>query len=321
MAFRVAAYQHGIYPRSEDVVAATRGLERGRVTPEEVAEAYGADREDFVSHQQRAGLDYFSDGLLRWQDLFRPLVEASQGLEARTLIRWFDNNSFFRAPGPAAEISMYVPLPPEYEDGAGLPGPRVATLPSPYLFSRVAQADGDPNALMMELTREILQPVARALADQGYAVVHLQEPWLTYFGIDQADWDDFEKALADIRNAVDGRAALILHTYYGDAAPHIERMWRLPVDAVGIDFVETDLGTLGSHWEVGLLAGCLDGRSSPIESVDGTVAFALRVAETVQPSSLFLSSNSDLELLPRDIARQKVLRLGEVSARVKEALA
>jgi hypothetical protein len=41
----------------------------------------------------------------------------------------------------------------------------------------------------------------------------------------------------------------------------------------------------------------------------------------VQPPSVFVSSSCDLEFLPRDLARQKVLRLGEVSALVKEQLA
>src|SRR4029453_10946928 len=82
------AYQHGVYPRSEDVVAATRGLERGRTSPDEVEVQFKRDREDLIQTQQEAGLDYFSDGLLRWQDIFRPLAETVEGMEARTLVRW-----------------------------------------------------------------------------------------------------------------------------------------------------------------------------------------------------------------------------------------
>ena len=48
--------------------------------------------------------------------------------------------------------------------------------------------------------------------------------------------------------------------------------------------------------------------------------FARRAAESLGVPSLFVSSNSELELLPRDSARQKVLRLGEISARLKEQL-
>lgn len=317
---RIAAYQHGIYPRSDDVVAATRGLERGRNSLEEVDQAFEADREDFIRVQRSAGVDYYSDGLLRWQDIFRPLVEASGGMDARTLVRWFDNNSFFRAPEVTGDLTVSG-LPTVFDED-GPAEPRVATLPSPYVFSRAAQGPGDPNGLMMDLTREVLRPVAETLAGRGYQVIHLEEPWLVYFGMESADWDDFEKALTELKDAVSSvGAVVVLHTYFGDAGPYADRLRRLPVDAVGIDFVETDPEELGSGWETGLLAGILDGRSSPIESTEGTVEFAAKVAEIVSPPSLYLSSNSELEYLPKDIADQKVARLGEVSAGLKERLA
>ena len=322
MTIRIAAYQHGIYPRSEGVVAATRGLERGRTSMEEVDQAFRDDRQDFIAIQREAKLDYFSDGLLRWQDIFRPLVEASGGLDARTLIRWFDNNSFFRAPEVTGDLNLSASLPAAFQDDDDLPVPRVATLPSPFLFSRAAQTHGDRNALMMDLTREILRPVAESLAGRGYEVIHMQEPWLPYFGLEPADWDDFEKALMEIRDGISSSSSsLVLHTYFGDVGPYVERLRRLPVDALGIDFVETDLDELGGTWDTGLLAGILDGRSSPIESTDGTVEFLRRVAEAISPPLLYLSSNCELEYLPRDIAREKVARVGEISERLKEKLA
>lgn len=320
MSPRVAAYQHGIYPRSEAVVAATRGLERGRTTLEEVDQAYRADLAELTEVQRRAGLDYLSDGLLRWQDIFRPFVGLSGGMDARTLVRWFDNNSFFRAPEVTGDIALASPLPPELEVGRDLQGPRVATLPSPYLFSRAAQTGLDRNALMMDLTREVLRPVVEALAVRGWQVIHLAEPWLAYHGMEPADWDDFEKALQELRDGA-GDLTLVLHTYFGDVGSFVDRLRRLPVDAVGVDFTETDLDELGSNWEVGILAGVLDGRSSPLESAEGTASFVERVAQTLQPPALFLSSNCELEFLPADLARRKVVRLGEVSALVKERLA
>jgi bifunctional non-homologous end joining protein LigD len=51
-----------------------------------------------------------------------------------------------------------------------------------------------------------------------------------------------------------------------------------------------------------------------------TKRFARRVAETLQPPALYLSSNSDLELLPRDLAGRKVLRLGECARALGEVL-
>lgn len=316
----IQAYQHGIHPRSEDVVAATRGLERGRTSADEVADAFKKDRVEFVEVQQEAGVDLFSDGLLRWQDIFRPLVEATEGMEARTLVRWFNNNSFFRAPEPGDEFRLSTPLPSVFEESDDIPQPRVATLPSPYLFSRGAQTTRDRNELMVELAGAILRPVATALAGRGYKVIQLQEPWLVYFGADEAAWSPFEKALADINEGIGGQADLVLHTYFGDAAPVIDRLRDLPVDAVGVDLVETDFEALGKGWNVGFLAGCLDGRRSVVEPVEDTVRYARRIAETLEPPRFYLSSNCDLEFLPRDVAREKVLRLGEIARRLKEEL-
>lgn len=318
---QISAYQHGIYPRSETVVAATRDLERNRTSAEEVERRFQEDEEAFVRVQREARLDYFSDGLLRWQDLFRPLVDSSPSMRAQKLVRWFDNNSFFRAPEVGDLHSAGGIAPAVFALNGELPQPRVATLPSPYLFSRAAQAtETGRDALMLDLARNVLAPVAGDLAGSGYRVVHLQEPWLPFFGIEEGAWAPFEDALRAIKDEIAGRAALVLHLYFGDVGVHAERLRRLPVDAVGFDFVETDLESLGRDWEIGVLAGCLDGRRSLVESVEGTVAFARSVAEAMNPPTLYLSSTSDLELLPQEAARRKVLRLGEVIRRLRDEL-
>jgi 5-methyltetrahydropteroyltriglutamate--homocysteine methyltransferase len=315
---KIIAYQHGIYPRSEALVAATRDLERGRTTIEKVEDQFRQDLQDFVQTQRDAGLNYFSDGLLRWEDIFRPFVKASKGLSEGPLVRWFDNNAFFRAPVITGSPAIDSQLPPTFEDSVLLPEPKVATLPSPYMFSRAAQTHGDRNKLMIELARNVLQPVAKALGGRGYRLIHLQEPWLVFYGMEQGEWSFFEKAIETIRDGLG--ITLVLHTYYGNAEPWADRLRSLPVDAVGIDFVETDVEALGKNWTLGVVAGCLDGRRSLVESLEETVKFVKRAAETLNPTALYLSSNSDLELLPRDIASRKILRLGEVARRAKEAL-
>ena len=317
MGLSISAYQHGIYPRSEAVVQATRDVERGRTTSDRVGEAFGRDRERFLDLQRKAGLDFLSDGLLRWQDLFRPLVDASEGMEAQVLVRWFHNNSFFRA--PAVRGKPVLSRPDGWFDENGFPEPGVATLPSPFLFSRAARSDRDRDALMLDLARDVLAPAAGRLVSAGHALVHLEEPWLPSFGIDDSSWEALGQALGPIREATED-AVLVLHLYYGDAGPYSDRLRALPVDAVGIDFTETDLDALPAPLGTGLVAGVLDGRRSVIEAPDELAAFVLRVADRLEPSTLLISSGSDLELLGEEVARKKVEVLGETARRVKEKL-
>jgi len=315
----VLAYQHGIYPRSEAIVAATRDLERGRTTREAVDDLFRNERDEIVAIQREAGLDLLSDGLLRWQDIFRPLVDASEGLDARTLVRWFDNNSFFRAPEVQGSPALDGRVPEVLDRDGGLPEPAVLTLPSPYLFSRAAHAEGDRGRLLRELASNVLAPAVRAGISRGARLVHLEDPWLGFFGVEGGTWEALEEGLRSVSDAA-GEVPVVLHVYFGDAAPIADRLRALPVSAVGIDFSETDLDALEGGWQTGVLVGCLDGRRSIMEPVDETVRFVRQVADRLDPPAVYVSSNSELELLPREVADGKVRLLGEIAARAKEAI-
>ena len=192
----------------------------------------------------------------------------------------------------------------------------MATLPSPLLFSRISVPRGGQNDLMRDLARNLLRPVAERLVASGHRLIQLQEPWLVFHGIEDGDWKHFEESVGLITEGLG--ATTVLHTYFGDAGPWIDRLRELPVDAVGVDFFETDVRSLGSGWSTGILVGAVNGRRSLVEPVEEIVKLARMVADAVDPSALYLSSISDLELLPRDLAAQKVRRLGEAARRFNE---
>lgn len=315
MAIKILAYQHGIYPRSEQVVAATRGLDRGRVDQAAVDAAFSEDLAGLVRAQQQAGLDFFSDGLLRWQDIFRPLMGGLGPIKPEPLVRWFDTNTFFREPdlsGPLPSLKAADGILPD----RSLPPPRVATLPSPYMFSRAARTDRDRNRLMVELAQNVLRPAAQAAVKAGAELIHLEEPWLAYVGIQAGDWTPLEEALGQMRQGL--QAPLAFHTYFGDAAPHLENLRKLPVDAIGVDLVETEVAALGSNWNQGLLAGVMNGRSSILESAEATAELARHLVDRVSPRNLYLSSTCELGFLPSTLAERKIQRLGEAASTAKE---
>jgi 5-methyltetrahydropteroyltriglutamate--homocysteine methyltransferase len=296
------------------VVAATRGLDRGRVAPDVVARAFADDLAAFIRLQRDAGMDFFSDGLLRWPDIFRPLVEAL-GLRPHTLVRWFDTNTFFREPEFAGNMPELTTSDGILSESA-VPRPQVMTLPSPFMFSRAVRTDRDRNRLMLELVEQVLRPVAIAGVAAGASLIHLEDPWLAYHGIESQAWAPLREGLESLHR--DLGAAIVFHVYFGDAAPYVEELRRLPVDIVGIDLIETDVGALEGGWDKGLLAGVIDGRQSIVEKTDDLVEVARHLADTVRPRDLYLSSNCELAFLPAVVAAQKVQRLGDAAHKVKE---
>jgi 5-methyltetrahydropteroyltriglutamate--homocysteine methyltransferase len=296
------------------VVAATRGIDRGRVGADAVERAFADDLAAFINVQKQAGLDVFSDGLLKWQDIFRPLVKGL-GAKPHTLVRWFDTNTFFREPELSGKLSR-LERPDGVVPDTSVPRPRVTTLPSPYMFSRAARTDQDRNQLMVALAERVLRPAIEAAVSAGSQMIHLEDPWLGYVGIAAEDWAPLKDALEILHHDLD--ATLAFHVYFGDAGPHVDRLLDLPVDAIGIDLIETDLAALGSHWDKGLVAGVINGRSSVLESVDDTVEVARHIADRVRPRNLYISSNCELGYLPTVVAERKVQRLGEAARKLKE---
>ena len=195
------AFIPGLYARSEALVQSTRDLDRGRTTPEAVDEQVGRDQAELVSAQQAAGLDLLADGMLRWQDVFRPLVEAADGLETGALTRFLDTNTFYRAPSATTDApKLGGPLGEEYV--APLPGPRIVTLPSPFAL---AHGTGVTPKTMAE---GVLKP---ALGGIDAELVVLEEPFLARD--DQASPGD----LADALDALSGGSKLALWLTFGDA--------------------------------------------------------------------------------------------------------
>ena len=293
-----------MYPRSAALVQATRDLDRGRSTPESVEAQFGRDLGELVAGQQRAGLDLLADGMLRWQDLFRPLVEASEGLESGPLTRFLDTNTFYRAPlATGAEPRLSRPLGEHFV--APLAGPRLVTLPSPYAFSRGTGLS--PRAL----AEGVLRPQLEALDAE---LVVLVEPFLARE--ERPDLDGLAEAL----EALAGGPRLALQLTFGDAGPLLAGLQELPLDGIGIDFYATGLDAVPEGFGKLLLAGVVDVRSSLLEDPNELARFAAGLRERVV-GEVALVPNGDLQYVSEPIARAKLERLGAAKTAAAEEAA
>ena len=316
---------NGIYPRSEALVQATRDYDRRRISPQEVERQFERDLENLIALQLETKLDYVSDGMLRWQDLFRPFVESCEGLEAGPLTRFFDNNTFYRQPVVKSKLK-HKALTSHYYNAEALPKNTKwkAILPSPYAFSRMAERlkahfNKNQNELMLEFTAQILTPEIERLVKTGFSFIQLNEPYLVYHkDCDAEDLKHFKEAIGLLAKSLNSRAKLCVHTYFGDVGPVIEKLLEFDIDAVGVDFFETDLESLhASFAEKELLCGCLDARSSLMEPSDSVARFMDKVCEKLNPKAIYITTNTDLDFVPERIARDKVRLIGSIAQRLR----
>ncbi|MGF1470939.1 MAG: hypothetical protein ACFB50_04250 [Rubrobacteraceae bacterium] len=304
----IRTYAPGIYARTEELVQATRDLDRGRAAGQVVEKQRDEDLHGFLEVQREAGFDYLSDGLLNWQDLFRPFSTGTQGLHPGPLTRYLNTNTFFRAPAAETETPRLVePVGEPLFRIGDLPRERwVATLPSPYTLAQVATDKLEPRVV----AETVIGPQIRWLAGNGCAMVVLQETAL--YG-EAGDIFGLGEALGSLNSPV----PLALQLPFGDAGGLLGELVGLNVAAIGVDFYATDIASLPRPFPKILLAGVVDARNSLLEEPEIVAEFGRQLLEELE-GDLHLAPNGDLQFVPERIAREKVLRLGAAARILKE---
>jgi 5-methyltetrahydropteroyltriglutamate--homocysteine methyltransferase len=314
------AHLVGIFPRSEAVVECSRAAERGRATREDLAAAIAEDERRVVALQRQAGLDYITDGLLRWQDLLRPLADGIPGMHPGGIVRWFDNNTFYRHPvitGPLQPTGRAVLAVTNLAALAGTTWK--AVLPSPHALVALAEnRSGRTFEQVLDDAAWVLRAEAHALAAAGCAYIQFSDPVL----VTRTARESVPKAREALETVTHGlRARTALHTFFGDAAPLLGDLVRFPVDEIGIDLYATHLEGVGVRArDKTILVGALDGRNSLVEDIDVLVDQAVRVRDRLGAEDVALVPNCDLEFLPWERAERKVRRLGEAAQALRARL-
>lgn len=296
----------------------TRAAARGRASGDELEGAFTREIAALASLQTRAKLDFVVDGQLNWKDLFRPFCELLTGVRTGGLTRWFDNNTFYRKPIIVDKVRYggadlgtyfrYISLP----KGAS----RKAILPGPYTFAVMSQNIAYASfADLIDDLAHSLGDIISELGKAGYGYLQFNEPSICYSEPSKDELSTIRDAYETMTKGIGAKTAL--HTYFGDAGTVIDSILDFPTDCIGIDFYATSIDSVVQHdftKEIG--CGCIDARNSLLESPDALKSLIKRVQDEVNPKSIYVTPNCDLEFIPYSVAVQKLQILAEAKEMV-----
>lgn len=312
-------YLVGIYPRSKKLIEATRDFDRKRITATELAKFQNSDFSCLLDLQHKLGFSHLSDGQLLWQDLFRPIVEAGNGMEVGALTRYFDNNTFYKQPVVTGKISFEPGKIKNYFSQKFL---GAKSLLGFSFFGPVTFAELCDNKYykskgkLIEDYAKLLNETGKFLQKQGFQFIKFLEPSLAYEGKKA----NFKARLAEAKKAyrIAARgitAKTAVHTFFGNLANVYPGVLDLPVDVIGVDFVETNLHDLNEYkFTKSIAAGIVDARNSLLEDPEQLARFAIEVSDGLRPRQTYLTSNCDLDFLPYERAGKKL----EILAKARE---
>ena len=314
----------GSYPKPPDegraftVRKTLHGLEKGTASVEDLHAAQDELAREVVAEHEQAGIDLLTDGHVRWDDILTPFARNIAGFEIGGLLRWFDNNVYYRRPVCIGDLEWRGPSSVEaFRFAAEASSKQVkAVIPGPITFARLSVDEhyGDHEGFVRAIARVLAQE-AFELQAAGARVIQIDEPALLNAPEDLA----LAKEALDIVTAEVDEAELILATYFGDAKRLGSELFDLPVHRIGLDFVAGPenrelLASLPA--EKKLQAGVVNARNTMLEDVDELAKTIEGFVGSVGAERLSVSPSSGLEFLPREKARAKLERLCEAARKV-----
>jgi 5-methyltetrahydropteroyltriglutamate--homocysteine methyltransferase len=289
---------------------------------EGVRNAYDRARTDVVTDQRDAGLDRVVEGQLRWDDMLAHPLTIHPAVETGGIVRYYDNNNFYREATVVDELSFSGDVAAELEaaaalrDSLGVDGSLQAVLPGPYTLAALAEDDyyGD-EAAFLDAVADFL--VAEVEAFPAHETLFLLEPSLVTDP--PADGPDARASDAIDRVAGATDADVVTHTYWGALPEKVyAHLLDADIDAVGVDLLHErddslyNLNEYGATDDVAL--GLVDGQNTRVESPE-TVAERIEWAQEQVVSSTFdrvyATTNTELFYLPVNRTREKLAALAD----------
>ncbi len=294
------------------------GLEKGTATPDDLQRAQDDLVREVIAEQEAAGVDVVTDGHARWDDILTPFAKHMAGFEIGGLLRWFDNNVYYRRPVCVAQLEWRGPSSVDaFTFAASVTSKQVkAVIPGPVTFARLSVDEhyGDHDKFVRAIARVLAQETFELQA-AGAPVIQIDEPAL----LNAPEDLNLAKEALEIVTAELNESETILATYFGDAKRLGSELFDLPVQGVGLDLIAGPenrelIGTLPTGKK--LQAGVVDARNTMLEDTDALQRTIEELAGRVGPDHLVVSPSSGLEFLPRERARAKLERLCETARKV-----
>ena len=299
-------------PRPARLRNAINKLDRGTITPEELAQVADEVTIEVLQEQADAGLDLVTDGQIRWDDEQTYLAGALEGVSISGLIRWFDTNMYYRQPAIEGDIAWREPITVrDYSFAVQHSAkPVKAVLTGPYTLARLSVDHHYQSIDALALAfAEALNQEAKALQDAGASLIQINEPAILQF---KDDYTAFAAACSRVTDGLTAETALYL--YFGDAEGIYPQILDLPFDLIGLDFVmgpQNEALLKRSPFTKKLGLGIIDARNTRLESPNDIAEKIRTLGDGVDPDRIHVSPSAGLEFLPREVAQEKLRQLAK----------
>ena len=306
----ISSYTFGIYPRSEELIEATRK------NTENLDSLFQSETEGYISAQKNANLGFVSDPLLKWDDIFRPFSNLSE-VTPTALNRIYEMNTFYRVLSFDGSAFTDGGNTVKSNLDSSLPKNKTVAIPEPFTFAELHTSNEFKRKedFVINLAK-MLRAEMDSLIGAGFEIIQLLAPSIAY-----NKEVDFGLVSDGLKILTDGlEAKTVLHTYFGDVSTKIESLLDLPVSGLGFDMTTTPASSIEKHSfsDKILTVGIINSFNTAIEKPQECIKQVDEINAKTNPKESYVSNNFDLEYVPKEFAMNKISVLGEIARGVKD---
>jgi 5-methyltetrahydropteroyltriglutamate--homocysteine methyltransferase len=281
--------------------------ESGKIDDADLEQAFQETIRRTIREQQEVGLDLITDGLIRWDDPVSRFCSNVGNLNRGGLLRFFDNNVYYRRPTIDGDLSVVSPTSAEDYLFASKcsSAPMKAVLPGPATFRAMCEDRHyhDEEKLFREI-EGVLAGEVEALAATGCHHIQFDEPSLPFY-------PEFADRSIGIINRLSEPAGIEfwVYFYFGDLDTIRVSLKKYRVSVIGADCVSRTSNRntlLDSGADCSFCFGIANARNLKLETPHDLMDEMKEVADRLDGKDFWISPSCSLEFLPQDYAQRKL---------------
>jgi len=306
----ISSYTFGIYPRSEELIEATRK------NTENLDSLSQKETDEYINAQKNANLGFVSDPLLKWDDIYRPFSNLTS-VNQSSLNRIYEMNTFYRILSFDGPNFINGGNTVQSNLDSSLPKNKTVAVPEPFTFAdrHISKEFKTTEDFTINLAK-MLRAEIDSLVESGFEIIQLLAPSIAYNK--EVDFDLVSDGLKILTDGLEAKT--ILHTYFGDVSTKIESLLDLPVSGLGFDITTTPTSSIEKHSfsDKILTVGIINSFNTAIEKPQECIKQVDEINAKTKPKESYVSNNFDLEYVPKEFAMNKISVLGEIARGAKD---
>ncbi len=309
----------GPHPRPRRLRLAIQAHKAGRITGEQLKEAFDDAVVATVRDQERAGIDILWDGEMRRDEMTEYFAKRLDGFKFYGPVRVWGNNYYDR-PAMVSEIKYRGPmLVDEFKFLRSVTRrPVKVPITGAYTLGDWSFIEAyETRAEAMVALAKALNQELKALVAAGAEYIQMDEPAFS------SRPEEMELFVEVTRATVRGVQAYTgMHSCYGDFSKVWPDMLDIPVDQFALEFLNNDFRTLDLFQEhemtKDLGMGCVDAHTRAAEPVEQIARNLERGIEVVGVERVYVNPDCGLKLLPREVANAKLANMAAAARQLRE---